>query len=140
MGSPVKLPPDEIAKLNNYSDKHNSKSSVLSSNNNINNALRKIMPVILPISEMHLNKIPLGMIKKSGPAPAPQNGKKPLHKSRKGSNRSINLDTSDSITRMVFNINIAKRKLIFEFDIDRNHDEDGMMEEESSHVNQFDDG
>jgi hypothetical protein len=85
-------------------------------------------PIILPIEQMSLNKIGLGIADKSGKNTI----KKSVQKSRKGSGRSINVDNAENITRMVLNINIAKRKLIFEFEIDRNSDEDGMMEEESN--------
>lgn len=76
---------------------------------------------------MTINKVAIGITEKGGK----DTTKKSVQKSRKGSGRSINLETADNITRMVLNINIAKRKLIFEFDVDRNNDEDGMVEEES---------
>lgn len=133
MGSPVKLAPDEINKLNSYSDK-------ISRNNatsKVDRALQRMKPIILGITGMSLNKIGLGISEKGGKDTV----KKSVQKSRKGSGRSINLDQAENITRMVLSINIAKRKLIFEFDVDRNNDEDGMMEEESQNTgNQFDDG
>lgn len=136
MGSPVKLAPDEINKLNNYSDK----VKMSASSNPHTAALQQMKPIILPIDKMTLNKIGLGINGKSGKNTTKKSV--PKSKSRKGSSRSINLDNAENITRMVLNINIAKRKLIFEFDIDRNRDEDGMVEEEShhNHANHFDDG
>jgi hypothetical protein len=130
MGSPVKLAPDEINKLNNYSDKIPIKTKV-------DRTLQKIKPIVLPIDKMFLNKIGLGKSNNS----AKNTVKKSVQKSRKGSGRSINVDNAENITRMVLKINIAKRKLIFEFDVDRSTDEDGMVEEESQNgANQFNDG
>jgi hypothetical protein len=87
---------------------------------------------------MTLNSVSIGLSQPSGKDTA----KKSIQKSRKDSGKDINLDNVENITRMALSINIAKRKLIFEFDVDRT--EDGMMEEESqtqgNQSTQFNDG
>lgn len=48
------------------------------------------------------------------------------------SETSLNVEeASETIIRMVLNINISKRKFVFEYDIDRESDDDGMMDQES---------
>lgn len=119
MGSPVKISPEEINQLNSYSEKIPVNPNIMGAS-----TLQKIKPIVLPINNMSLNKIEIVL---SGNA----DNESIAQKSRKGSEKSINVDATEEITRMVLNINIAKRKLIFEFDVDRN-DDDGMMEEESA--------
>lgn len=105
--------------MNSYSEKIPINPNIMGAS-----TLQKIKPIVLSINNMSLNKIEVVL---SGNA----DNESTLHKSRTGSEKSINVDATEEITRMVLNINIAKRKLIFEFDVDRN-DDDGMMEEESA--------
>ena len=122
MGSPVKTSPSNINKLNTYSDNIPSNPKL----KNVDLTLQRVKPIILPIDKMTMNKVVLGLTRFSDK----DTTKKSIQNSRKGSEKSIPVDTAEHITRMALSINIAKRKLIFEFDVDRT--EDGMMVEEES--------
>lgn len=128
MGSPVKMSKDEISKLNSYSEN-------IQANNSIKAAtqLQHIMLVSLPIRKMSLNNISLGTAH-GGEQPKKSTNKSITKEFVSGGNDN---EAVDFIISMGLTINIAKRKFIFEYDVDRNNDDDGMMEEDShTHGNQ----
>ena len=89
----------------------------------------------MPASKVFINKIELSCTPSFAWGEKIQDPlKKSTAKSSKDSNqslKSLNVDGGVKVKSMTLNLNLSRKVLSIEFDIDRSADDHGMMEEES---------
>lgn len=130
MGSPVKFSGDELGRLNSLYDVT---QGAQVGPQKLSQANFSMLPVILPADKIFINKHLLNCSgNPSQEEKSVHNVARGLPKSSNQSSKSLNHETSEKIKGITLNINLSRKVLSIEFDIERNQEEDRMMEEESA--------
>lgn len=119
MGSPVKFSSDELGRMSN---------AIAQKSQNLNFSM---LPVILPIDKIFINKIELSC--NYNPIWEDRDNfppKKAFPKSGNNSTKSLDPEQTEKIKGMTMNLNLSRKVLSIEFDIERNQEDDGAMDEE----------